>query len=105
VITVSVLYPGGEGITFDMDYYLNSHMALVQQACGDALKGATVVQGMNGGAPGVPAPYVAMTQLTFDSVEAFGAAMGPKAGELAADVANFTNSTPAMQVSELKLGA
>ena len=38
----------------------------------------------------------------FDSMEAFQAAVGsPKMGDLMADVANYTNIAPVMQVSEV----
>ncbi|MFC2127662.1 hypothetical protein ACFLRU_04700 [Bacteroidota bacterium] len=39
---VSVLYPNGEGKTFDMVYYCEKHLPLVAGLLGDALKGATV---------------------------------------------------------------
>ena len=31
---VSVMYPNGEGKTFDMDYYTNTHLALVGSLLG-----------------------------------------------------------------------
>ena len=31
MIRVSVIYPAGEGKTFDMDYYKNQHMAIVDR--------------------------------------------------------------------------
>jgi uncharacterized protein (TIGR02118 family) len=40
--------------------------------------------------------------LYFDSMEAMGAAMAsPKTAEIMADVANYTNITPVMQISEV----
>ena len=40
--------------------------------------------------------------LYFDSMEAFGAAMGsPMTGEIMADVVNYTNIAPVMQISEV----
>ena len=40
-IKVSVLYPDGEGKTFDMDYYCNKHVPMVAGLLGDAVIGAT----------------------------------------------------------------
>ena len=40
--------------------------------------------------------------LFFDSMDAFGAAMGsPGTAAIMADVANYTNITPVLQVSEI----
>ena len=60
MIKVSVFYPAGEGSTFDMDYYCNSHMPMVASECGGALRGMSVDAGLAGGAPGQPAPYSAL---------------------------------------------
>ena len=51
MIKVSVLYPNGEGKSFDMDYYCNTHVPMVGGLLGDAVKGATVEKGLGGGAP------------------------------------------------------
>lgn len=98
---VSVLYPNGENKTFDMDYYCNTHLALVGDLLGDALKGATVEQGLGSAAPGSPAPFAAMGNMYFDSVEDFGNAFGPHAETIMGDLPNFTNIEPTIQVSEV----
>jgi uncharacterized protein (TIGR02118 family) len=66
VIKVSVLYPNTAGCRFDMNYYLNRHMPMVQQKLGAACKRMAVEEGIAGGAPGAPAIYVAMGHLYFD---------------------------------------
>jgi len=48
MIKVSVFYPNEEGKKFDMDYYLNSHIPMVQEKVGAALKGGAVEQGLSG---------------------------------------------------------
>ena len=101
MIKVSVLYPSGDGKTFDMDYYCNKHIPMVAGLLGDAVKSATVEKGLGGGAPGSPAPYSAMGNLYFNSMEAFENSFGPNAGAIMADLPNFTNSEPAIQVSEV----
>ena len=100
---VSVLYPNGENTSFNMDYYLNTHLPLVGGLLGDKLKGATVEQGLGGATPGSDAPYVGMGNMYFDSVEDFGAAFGPNAEQIMADLPNFTNIEPIIQVSEVLL--
>jgi len=101
MIKVSVLYPSGDGATFDHDYYVDTHIPMVAKLLGDKLKSVSVDRGLGGREPGAPPPYVAMAHLVFDSVEDFQAAMGPHAEEIAKDVPNYTNTTAELQVSEI----
>jgi uncharacterized protein (TIGR02118 family) len=43
-----------------------------------------------------------MAHLTFDSLEAFQKAFGPHAEAIMSDVPNYTNSQPAVQISQIK---
>ena len=52
MIKVSVMYPSGPDARFDMDYYRDRHMPMVQARMGGALKFYTVDRGLAGGAPG-----------------------------------------------------
>jgi uncharacterized protein (TIGR02118 family) len=102
MIRVSVLYATGDGKTFDHDYYVNKHMVLVRERLGSlGLRRLEVDRGIAGGAPGAAPPYACAGHLYFDSVEAFRAAMKPHGKELFADVPNFTNIQPLMQISEI----
>jgi uncharacterized protein (TIGR02118 family) len=103
VIKVSVLYPNTPGCKFDMGYYLSKHMPMVQQKLGPACKRMAVEEGIAGGAPGAPATYVAMGHLYFDSTDAFQAAFAPHAQAILADIPNYTNTQPTIQISEVKL--
>jgi uncharacterized protein (TIGR02118 family) len=103
MIKVSVLYPNHEGSTFDMAYYCDRHIPMVRQLLGVALKAVAVEQGVGGAAPGSPPPYLALGHLLFESLEAFQTAWGPHAQKIVADVPNYTNSQPTIQISEVKL--
>ena len=103
MIKVTVMYPNQEGCKFDMGYYLNNHIPMVKEKLGPALKGAAVDQGLGGGEPGSKAAYVAMGHLLFDSVEAFQGAFGPHAPAIMADIPNYTDVQPAIQISEVKM--
>jgi uncharacterized protein (TIGR02118 family) len=103
VIKVSVFYPNTAGCKFDMEYYLTRHMPMVQQKLGTACKRMAVEEGIAGGAPGAPATYVAMGHLYFDSTDAFQAAFAPHAQSILADIPNYTNTQPTIQVSEVRL--
>lgn len=101
MIKLSVMYPNGEGITFDIDYYCNKHIPLVAGLLGDAVKGATVESGLGSAAPGSTAPYAAMGNLYFESMESYQNSFGPNAEAIMADLPNFTNAEPAVQISEV----
>jgi uncharacterized protein (TIGR02118 family) len=103
MIKVSVLYPAGPDAKFDINYYCNRHIPMVRQKLGAACKNAAVEHGLAGGAPGAPPTYIAMGHLYFDSTDAFQAAFGPHAPEIMADIPNYTNTQPVIQISEVKL--
>jgi len=103
MIKVSVMYPNSEGSTFDMAYYCGKHMPLVQQKLGAALKGVAVEQGLAGALPGSPPPFLALGHLLFESVEAFQVSFGPHAQAILADIPNYTNTQPTIQISEVKM--
>ena len=58
-------------------------------------------KGLGGGAPGSPAPFIAVGHLVFNSIEDFQGAFGQHAGELMGDIPNFTNVEPQIQISEI----
>ena len=94
MIRVTVNYPTSEGSTFDHDYYKATHVPLCLSTW-TAAKSASIDKGVNG-------PSAAAVYFTFDSMEAFGAAMALEGtAAVMADVANYTNITPVMQISEL----
>lgn len=103
MIIVSVLYPSGVGSKFDMDYYLQRHIPMVQRRLGAPLKRVAVERGLAGGAPGAPPPYLAAAHLYFESVEAFQSAFAPHAEPILSDVPNYTNTTPLIQIGEVSL--
>jgi uncharacterized protein (TIGR02118 family) len=100
MVKVSVLYPNRQGTNFDMSYYINRHMVMVQQLLGPRLKGMSVEQGISGVQPG---SYIAMGHLLFDSVEDFQTSFGPHTQAIVGDIPNYTNSEPIIQISEVKL--
>ena len=66
------------------------------------MKKAEIAQGLAGGAPGAPAPFMAAAHMYFDSVEAFQGAFGPHAAEIMGDLPNFTNAQPVLQISQIR---
>jgi uncharacterized protein (TIGR02118 family) len=103
MIKVSVLYPKRDGRRFDIAYYCDRHMPMVREKCGSALKKMEIDHGMAGGTPGSSPAYACMGHLFFDSVEAFQSAFGPHSKEIMADIPNYTDVSPIVQISEVKL--
>jgi uncharacterized protein (TIGR02118 family) len=93
-VKVSVLYPASEGSTFDMEYYKTKHRAIVEDVLGP------VTFSCEQGLPGQP--FMATGHLLYESMAAMQAGMGgARAGEAQADVPNFTNITPQIQIGEV----
>ena len=103
MIKVSVFYPNNEGSKFDIEYYCRSHIPMVREKLGAACKGVAVEQGTAGATPGSPPGFIAMGHLYFDSMEAFQTAFGPHADAIMADIPNYTDIQPTIQISEVKI--
>ena len=52
---------------------------------------------------GVAAGFIAMGHIYFESVEAFQTAFGPHAEAIMADIPNYTDIQPTLQISEVKI--
>nr|MBK7066835.1 EthD family reductase [Deltaproteobacteria bacterium] len=104
MIKVAILYPNTPGSRFDMDYYAQRHMPMVKEKMAGACTHFTIDRGLAGGAPGSPAAYAVIGQLFFESLEGFQRAFGPHAKDIAADVPNYTDVHPVLQISEVLVG-
>lgn len=101
MIKVTLLYPNGEGNTFDMDYYSNKHMPMVASLLGDSLKHLAIDKGIAGRTPGEAVPYLAIGYLYFDKLSAYQNSFGPNAEKILNDIPNYTNVRPVVQISEV----
>src|ERR1700754_3698925 len=99
---ISVLYAGGEGKTFDWNYYLSKHVPLVKNLLGDSVKVISVDKGIAGVAPNSPATYVAMFHMYFETISAYRNSFGPNADKIRKDIPNYTNIQPVVQISEVQ---
>jgi uncharacterized protein (TIGR02118 family) len=104
MIKVSVMYPYQVDARFDHAYYRDQHMPLVQARMGAACLFYTVDKGLAGGAPGQPPTYLAMCHIFCDSVASFQASFTPHAAEILADIANYTDLAPVLQISDVVVG-
>lgn len=101
MIVVSVMYPSFEGSKFDFDYYVSTHIPLVNKHWSDkGLKNVKLLKGLAGGGPGEAPSFQVVALLEFKSMEALQNCMGFGGDEIMADVANFTDVEPVLQISE-----
>lgn len=93
--TVTVVYP--QGAKFDMDYYLKTHMPLVQKRWSSyGLQSWKVLKF------GDDTPYCVQATLEFDSMDSFQkAASGEEAKEVLGDIPNFSDKEPAIMPGEI----
>lgn len=100
MIMVSVTYPASDGHRFDWAYYTDHHIPLVEQAFGETgLQGVWVLKGVSA-LDGGPAASVAIANLAFADADAVQASLaGPKAAAVIADIANFTDIQPVIQLN------
>ncbi|HUF50421.1 MAG TPA: EthD family reductase [Longimicrobiales bacterium] len=104
MIRVSVLYGNGPEARFDHEYYHSAHRELVESRLRPlGLVRIEMDRGVAGGG-GTDAPYVASAHLYFESLDAFQEAFAAHGEELLADIPNYTNVTPVLQVSEIVHG-
>ena len=104
MVRVIVSYPNQPGSRFDLDYYLNQHMPLVvEKLTPHGLSSASVDQGVAGGAPGSPAKYQIQAFLNFPALEQMQAGMGAAGPALMADIRNFTDVRPDLQINQVIL--
>ena len=99
--TLSVVYPRTPGATFDYDYYQTKHMPLVGERWADAgLRGGEALLGK--AAPdGSEPPYFAIGIIHFDTAGSLHEALnGEHASEVIADIRNFTDAQPVIQINQ-----
>ncbi len=96
---VSVIYPKTTTSHFDHDYYVHSHIPLVNRTYGaHGMQSFKVLRGTSslGGA----AAYELIALLEFADMESFIKAAGAHADEVMEDVAKFTNIHPIVQFND-----
>lgn len=100
---VTILYPNAPNAKFDMKYYVTRHLPMVRDKCAPECHNIAAESGLAGFESGSPAPYIAVGYLTFDSEAAFRKAFAAHQAEILADVPNYTNTQPIIQISETTL--
>jgi uncharacterized protein (TIGR02118 family) len=94
---VTVLYPNGTDIKFDFDYYLAKHVPWVAGLVGQKIE---VRRGIST-PTGSPAAFVCIATIHIQSVAEWQAVLAQHGAQIMADIPNYTNSEPLLQIDEV----
>jgi len=101
MIRVSVMYPRKQGNSFNLDYYIREHMALVHEKMdAHGLQCAEVDGGIQG-LDGHESPFFAIGHLIFNSFEEYELSFAAVGKDLLEDIPNYTNVEPLIFVGEV----
>ena len=98
---ITVLYPAKDNDSFDFEFYLRRHVALIQDILGKSLhrievrKGATAQDGSS--AP----TFTSVISIWIADWPAYEKAMAARASELIAEVPLFTKVMPVIQIDDV----
>lgn len=100
MVRLTVLYPKSAASYFEMDYYLQKHTPLARESFTPfGLVRVELEEGLAGGAPDTPPAYHMIASFSFNTMEELQQAVSSQAEKLKADIPNFTDSQPQMQIS------
>ena len=97
---VSVAYPRKDGAKFDFDYYAKKHIPMVARFLGANAVKTEIRKGV-ASPDGSSASFVCLANIWIKSVEEFQAALAKHGPEIMADIPNYTNIQPILQVDEV----
>ncbi|MQY42342.1 EthD family reductase [Epibacterium sp. SM1969] len=98
-VSLQVIYPVSDQSRFDFDYYMSTHMKIVDDTMGPHVEQVVITKGLAGG-PDQPAAYHAVATIIFGDQDAMDQAMAA-AGPAVADIPNFTNVQPDLLIGEV----
>ena len=107
MIRVTALWPRTNDSHFDMEYYLTKHVPMTKarlESAGFPVV-AEVDEGLGSLTPGEPPAYAAIGTLLFETMEDLQTGLAAHAAEILADIPNFTNVQPVIQIGSVVLGA
>ena len=102
MVKVAILYPNGEGKTFDMDYYEKTHMPMVAGFLGKNLKYYEIDKGVAGKTLNAEAPFVAIGYFYCYDVSEYSKVVGQNRDAILNDIKKYTNIQPTIRISEIK---
>ena len=100
MINLLISYSYSSQARFDFDYYCQQHIPLAVRLLSPACKGARVLKGLAGATPGSAPQHTVVATLSFESIETFAAAIEKVEAQIVADIANFTDIKPVIELTE-----
>ncbi len=101
MVRLAILYPNAPGARFDMKYYVERHMAGAHQMLAAYGLRRVEVDRAVGTVGGGPAPYACIGYFYFESADALQRGLEAHGATLAADVPNYTDIAPQLQIGEV----
>lgn len=102
MICISALYPNTPGSRFDADYYVAKHTPFAHDLLGPhglvSIRTTLGISGLDGAAP----PFWVIAEMVFVSRQTFDAAMAACGATLFADIVNYTDVSPVLQLSAVQ---
>ncbi len=99
MIRVQIMYPNTPAARFDVAYYQKTHIPLAKKLLKPI--SVTLDKGFAGGAPGVPAPFIMIAAMVFETLEDFQTLFAAAADELLGDIPKYTDVQPTIQISSV----
>ena len=103
MIKVSIMYPYSDKSNFNIDYYCDKHIPMVQKYFGGTCQGVSVDEGIIDKNTNQFPAFYAMAHFYFESIKAFQDAMAPYAEKIMGDAVNYTDVEPVIQISNIKI--
>ncbi|KAJ5121488.1 uncharacterized protein N7515_009449 [Penicillium bovifimosum] len=93
--TVAIMYPNPEHVEFNDDYYMKTHMPLVEKSWKSFGLISWRVNKFPAALDGSRSEYLIQATLEWESEDALKAALGsPASADVFGDIPNFTNVKP-----------
>lgn len=109
MLIVNVIYPNSKDSKFDVEYYLRTHIPLVENLLGDKCKKVELSEGVAGveveisrghiQSKTVLPAYIVIAQFYFESTEDMEASLLKNLEEIVSDISKFTNVKPTVLIS------
>jgi uncharacterized protein (TIGR02118 family) len=103
MIEITILYPCAPGRRFDHAYYETVHIPMALKLLGPAVKGVAVTRGVAAGPPWPDPTYSTICRFICESVESYERAVLPHLGRLQADLSNYSDCEPVIQICEISV--
>jgi uncharacterized protein (TIGR02118 family) len=98
-VSMQVAYPITKDTNFDIDYYIEKHLAIIKENWTDQIQTMIVTKGLSGGKD-IPSPYYAIATIVFADKDKMREAM-KKGGPVFNDIGNYYNISPITMIGEV----